>query len=101
MEIYNRELRNIRITLIFLTIILLFSGGNNGEVHVDHEYDPIEQFPISNMVELGNGYFGILHGESGDAYSQTIQVFKYDEAKNSIEFQVQKEFSDFEELYGE
>ena len=105
MEIYNRELRNIRITLIFLTIILLFSGGNNGEVHVNHEYDddydPIEQLPISNMVELGNGYFGILHGESGDAYSQTIQVFKYDETKNSIEFQVQKELSDFEELYDE
>ena len=103
MEIYNRELRNIRITLIFLTIILLFSGGNGntGEVNVNHDYDPVEQFPMSNMVELGNGYFGVLHGTGGDVYSQTIQVFKYDENTNSIEFQVQKEFSDFEELYVE
>ena len=103
MEIYNRELRNIRITLIFLTIILLFTGGASGEVYVDHEYDSFDEevSNMSNMVELGNGYFGVLQVDSFDPSNQTIQVFSYDEKTNSIEFHVQKELYEFEELYSE
>ena len=101
MEIYNGELRNIRITLIFLTIILLFKGGAVEDISVNHEYDSFSELDTTNMVELGNGYFGILNGTSGDVYSQTIQVFKYNEQTNSIEFQVQKELIDFEEMYDE
>ncbi len=105
MDIYNRELRNIRITLIFLTIILLFKGGATGEVYVNHEddYDSFDEgiSSVSNMVDLGNGYFGVLQGESGNSSTQTIQVFSYDEKTNSIQFHVQKDLSEFEELYEE
>ena len=93
MEIYNRELRNIRITLIFLTLIILIVGGADEHVDVQYEEDISTE---SNMVDLGNGYFGVLQGFDPGSSEQIIKVFSYDEKTNSIEHHLNKDLMEFE-----
>ncbi|MDF9763249.1 MULTISPECIES: hypothetical protein [Peribacillus] len=52
---YARELKNIRITLIFLTIIVAFVSGGSGNVTIDPMndggYNVYPQASYSNMVD--------------------------------------------------
>jgi hypothetical protein len=80
---YLRELRNIRITLVILTIILALSSGSRS-VTVDHNSDQSPFFNYSNMVPLENGHFGVLSGDSQNGGNEMIKVYFYDQEKNEV-----------------
>lgn len=82
---YLRELRNIRITLVILTIIVALGSGSN-TVTVDHNSDQTQfpQFNYSNMVPLENGHFGVFSGDSQNGGSEMIKVYFYDQEKNEV-----------------
>ncbi|MGE8204274.1 hypothetical protein ACQKP0_06885 [Heyndrickxia sp. NPDC080065] len=81
------ELRNIRIALVIITVILALSlCGRNESDHVyyndDQDYYP--KFSYSNMVDLGNGDFGVLNGDSYSSGNATIVIYHYDKKTNEI-----------------
>ncbi|MBD8007058.1 hypothetical protein [Bacillus norwichensis] len=77
MEEQARELRRIRITLIFLVIVTLISGGNS-DVSVNYPDDDFEGAPQQNVIQLGDGRFGmIIDGEY-------MEIYEYDAEKNKI-----------------
>ncbi len=77
MEEQARELRRIRITLIFLVIVTLISGGNS-EVSVDYPDYDFESTSQQNVIQLGDGRFGII--SDGDY----MEIYEYDAEKNKI-----------------
>jgi len=94
-----RELRNIRITLVILTIILLFSGGGR-TVHVDNLNDSQQTFPefsYSNMVDLGDGSFGVLTGDATSSGSEMVKVYYYDKGKNKIIFKTEASLDELQQ----
>jgi len=93
-----RELRNIRITLVILTIIVLFIGGDR-TVRIDNLNDSQENFPqfsYSNMVDLGDGNFGVLSGYTGGDGNETVKVYYYDKKKNKIIFKTEASLSELQ-----
>ncbi|OAS84947.1 MULTISPECIES: hypothetical protein [Metabacillus] len=88
MDLFNAELRRIRITLIFLTIIIAFSSGDHTVTVEDDSYsssqDVYPQLDYSHMVDLGNGHFGLLTAHSADSSLQILKIMYYDEAKNEL-----------------
>ncbi|AGK52257.1 hypothetical protein B1NLA3E_02365 [Bacillus sp. 1NLA3E] len=84
---YLRELRNIRITLIILTIIITLNSGNH-TVTVDQNdgSNVLPQFNSSTMVPLENGHFGILTGDTQIGDSEVLKIFYYDQEKNDVIF---------------
>ena len=93
-----RELRNIRITLVVLTIILLFSGSGNREIVMPEHAESQEvynHFKSANMVDLGDGYFGILIGDV-DVWSdqQTLKVYYYNKESNKLEYKTETNIED-------
>ncbi|WP_042347414.1 hypothetical protein [Bacillus massiliigorillae] len=89
------ELRNIRITLVILTIFFVFSGCGRDQSVVDNTEDisgTIEsRFQYSNMVELGDGNFGVLSGDSSNGVNgQEIKVYHYNETTNKLEYRTSK-----------
>lgn len=93
-----RELRNIRITLVVLTIILLFSGSGNSEIVIpenDESQEVYNHFKNSSMVDLGDGYFGILIGDA-DSWSdqQTLKVYYYNKESNKLEYKTETYIED-------
>jgi hypothetical protein len=82
----NDELRRIRITLVVMTIILLFTGGRGANVTVDHTEDAIYEPPSyhKNLVPLGNGYFGLYSGDKEDDQDNRMKVYFYDEKANKL-----------------
>lgn len=93
-----RELRNIRITLVVLTIILLFSGSGNREIVMpehDESQEVYNHFKSTNMVDLGDGYFGILIGDV-DVWSdqQTLKVYYYNKESNKLEYKTETNIED-------
>lgn len=94
-----RELRNIRITLVILTIILLFSGGDR-TVHVDNINDSEQNYPqfsYSNMVDLGDGNFGVLSGFTGSDGSERVKVYFYDKQKNKLIFKTEASLDELQQ----
>ncbi|MGV3464979.1 MAG: hypothetical protein ACO1OT_06780 [Heyndrickxia sp.] len=86
-----RELRNIRITHVILTIIILFKGGDR-TVQVDHFNDSQQNYPqfsYSNMVDLGEGNFGVLSGYTGDDGNEMVKVYYYDKKNNKLIFKTE------------
>ncbi|WLV24875.1 hypothetical protein QR721_01150 [Aciduricibacillus chroicocephali] len=60
----NKELRRIRIALVFIAIFILFSAGERTiTVDQDSNYNKPE-LSLSNMVQLGDCYFGVLSSET-------------------------------------
>jgi hypothetical protein len=79
-------LRSIRITLIFLTIIIALSSGDHTiTVEKDDSYsssqDVYPQFEYSHMVDLGNGHFGLLTAHSADPSIQILKIMYYDKSQ--------------------
>lgn len=94
-----RELRNIRITLVILTIILLFSGGER-TVHVDNLNGTEQIFPhfsYSNMVDLGDGNFGVLTGDATSSGSEMVKVYYYDKKENKIIFKTEASLDELQQ----
>jgi hypothetical protein len=86
----GQELRRIRITLVVMAILLLFTGGRQ-TVTVDHtDSNGNDPYLInSNMVPLGEGYFGVLTSDTHDTV-QTMKVYFYDKEKNEVVFKYEK-----------
>lgn len=89
------ELRNIRITLIFIAIILVISNGSN-EVYENDDQENYPKFSYSNMVDLGNGDFGVLSGDSDSSGGSIIIIYHYDKKTNKITVKKEQSLS---ELY--
>lgn len=79
---YLKELRNIRITLVIMTILIAFTSGSRN-VTVDHQDNP-PQFNYSNMVSLENGHFGILSSDSQTYESELLKILYYDSETNEV-----------------
>lgn len=91
----NQELRRIRITLIVIAILILFGAGNRT---VTDDYDPNDWDPNlinSNMVQLGDGYFGVLTSDNADLY-QTMKVYYFDKVKKKVIFISERDLNDME-----
>ena len=81
----NQELRKIRITLIVIAILILFGSGSR-TVTDDHDSNYWDSNEInSNMVQLGEGYFGVLTSDKDDAY-QYMKVYYFDKEKKEVIF---------------
>ena len=81
----NQELRRIRITLIVIAILILFGAGSR-TVPNDHDPNNWDSNLInSNMVQLGDGYFGVLTSDKDDAY-QNMKVYYFDKEKKEVIF---------------
>lgn len=83
----NSELRRIRITLVVLVIIILFTAGNN-DITVEHDWDYEDSNQTqynSNMVPLDNGYFGVLTSDTDD-YEKSMSVYFFDKDKKKLVF---------------
>jgi hypothetical protein len=78
LEEQANELRRIRITLIFLVIIILFTSGNS-DVQVDYPDGDFGDVSITqqNIVQLGEGRFGVL--EYGN-----LEIYEYDPDHNKV-----------------
>ncbi|VEF48969.1 Uncharacterised protein [Bacillus freudenreichii] len=71
MEDQAREVRRIRIALIFLVIVTLFSGGSS-TVTVDYpNSDTLMEITQQNVIPLGDGRFGVLE------YNY-LEIYEYD-----------------------
>lgn len=81
---YLRELRNIRVTLVILTIIIAFTSGNRSVTVEDRSESNLPQFQYSNMVPLDNGHFGVLSGDSQAGDSEYIKIYYYDAEQNEM-----------------
>ncbi|GIN92108.1 hypothetical protein J6TS1_41360 [Siminovitchia terrae] len=77
MEDQARELRRIRITLIVLVIVTLISGGNS-DVSVNYPNYDFEGDPQQNVIQLGDGRFGIITD------GEYMMIYEYDAEKNKI-----------------
>ena len=93
---YGRELSYIRITLIVLTIVVIFATGNNNDVQdvnvdipegvtVNSEYDS-----DPSLINLGDGNFGVYNSYSDDLGGPSIKIFHYDEKANQISLRTEK-----------
>ncbi|WP_338472561.1 hypothetical protein R4Z10_07405 [Niallia sp. XMNu-256] len=88
----NQELRRIRITLIVIAIIILFGAGSK-TVTVDHDPNYWNSNLInSNMVELGDGYFGVLASDQDGVY-QYMKVYYFDKEKKEVIFIDERDLS--------
>lgn len=76
MEEQAKELRRIRITLIFLVIVTLFTAGSS-DVNFDFPYDNELSVTQENVVQLGDGRFGVLD------YGY-LQIYEYDPDQNKV-----------------
>jgi hypothetical protein len=84
---FGDELRRIRITLIVIAIILVFTPGRSSNVTVDHNYDDMsynENTYHKNLVPLGNGYFGLFSGDRESFEDNQMKVYFYDEKENKM-----------------
>jgi hypothetical protein len=86
---YNQpadELRRIRITLVVMTIILLFSGGGSANVTVDHSDEQFFEAPTyhKNLVPLGNGYFGLYSGDRQSEDDNKMKIYYYNDKENKL-----------------
>lgn len=89
----NRELRNIRITLVILTIVVFFFSGRGSETVIedDGSREVFNHFKNTNMVDLGDGYFGILNGDSDIMSSeQNLIIYYYNKETNELEYKTKK-----------
>ena len=95
---YVRELRNIRITLIVLTIVVIFAIGNTNQsdvqdvnveipqgvtVNSDYQSDP-------SLINLGDGNFGVYNSYSDDLGGPSLKIFHYDEKANQVILRTEK-----------
>ena len=80
------ELRRIRITLVVMTLILLFSGGRSANVTVDQIDDQGTGAPTyhKNLVPLGNGYFGLYSGDRQSEQDNKMKVYYYNDKENKM-----------------
>jgi hypothetical protein len=77
------ELRRIRVTLVIMAIIILFTSGNH-QVEVDHISDQgYQNFNYANMVPLGDGYFAVLSSDTDDS-QKLVSVYFYDKKQNKL-----------------
>lgn len=81
-DMYTRELRNIRITLIILTIIVAIVSGGSDNLEAGNDVYP--QSSYSNMVDLGNGHFGVLSGRTESEDEETFKIYFYDIEKDEL-----------------
>ncbi|MGJ7919123.1 YmzC family protein [Neobacillus sp. LXY-4] len=96
---YLRELRNIRITLVILTIILAFTSGNRTEIVHDNTDSNWPQFQYSNMVQLENGHFGVLSGDSQARGNEQLKIYYYDAEKNEVILKKETPLSNVVEVF--
>lgn len=61
----------------FWVLVTLISGGNS-DVSVDYPDDDFEDGPQQNVVQLGDGRFGIITDED------YMTIYEYDAKKNKI-----------------
>jgi hypothetical protein len=80
----TRELRYIRITLVILTLVFVFTAGNR-TVRVENDNGGSQQvfpeFSYTNMVDLSDGNFGVLSGDASSSGSETLKVYNYEKTK--------------------
>lgn len=77
LEEQAKELRRIRIALIFLVIVTLFTAGRS-DVDVDFPYEDNEvSVTQEHVVQLGDGRFGVLD------YGH-LQIYEYDPDQNKV-----------------
>lgn len=96
---YLRELRNIRVTLVILTIIVAFTSGNHTDTVENNNDSNWPQFQYSNMVPLENGHFGVLSGDSQAGESVFIKIFYYDAEKNEMILKKEMPLSEMTESF--
>lgn len=92
----GQELRRIRITLVIIAILMLFTGDRTLTID-DDSFEGNTDFNLyhSNMVPLGDGYFGVLTSDTDDI-EKTMKVYFFDKEKKQIIFINQKELDDLE-----
>ncbi|MFJ7745385.1 hypothetical protein [Peribacillus sp. NPDC097295] len=101
-DAYARELRNIRITLIVFIIITIMVFGGSNNLTLDYPDDDgagmnvYPQFKYSNMVDLGNGHFGVLSGRTELSEEETFKIYYYDIEKDELVLKKDTVLSDLE-----
>ncbi|MGE7604339.1 hypothetical protein ACQKL5_17965 [Peribacillus sp. NPDC097675] len=101
-DAYARELRNIRITLIVFIIITIVVSGDSNNLTLDYPDDDgsgmnvYPQFKYSNMVDLGNGHFGVLSGRTELSEEETFKIYYYDIEKDELVLKKDTVLSDLE-----
>lgn len=82
-ETYAQELRRIRITLIIMVIVLLFSGGDTEVIH-ENDANINPELYFENMISFGEDRFGILSGDASYPDGRTMTIYQYDSKTNHI-----------------
>ncbi|MBL5768716.1 hypothetical protein B5V88_17325 [Heyndrickxia sporothermodurans] len=79
------ELRNIRITLVVLTIVLTLSTcSRDNTQNINNDSQEIyPKFSSTNMIDFGNGDFGVLTSES-DYGDDVIRIYHYDKKQMKL-----------------
>lgn len=82
MDNISSELKRINGTLLIMMIIILLGSCAGGEVTVDYPEDVFHEDNQDNqdMVDLGNGHFGIYKGYPYDE----LKIYYYDQEKNEL-----------------
>ncbi|GIN86234.1 hypothetical protein J6TS2_26200 [Heyndrickxia sporothermodurans] len=62
-------------------------GNVNGEIHT--------RFFYSNIIDLGNGKFGVLSSDSNDS-EKIVKIYYYNEKTKKIEFQGETSLDELE-----
>ena len=92
----DKELRRIRIALVFIAIIILISGGAR-TVTIDQDSNGGDFNPEyrANMVPLGDGYFGVLTSDT-DNIEQTMRVYFFDKETKKFTFIRENDLEDID-----
>ena len=96
---YSKELRKIRITLIFLTIVMFFSIGNRNDftdsniavdipetIQVEHPFES----DTPSMINLGNGNIGVYNSYSENIDGPSLVIYHYDEKTKKLILQTEQ-----------
>ncbi|MBA9029253.1 MULTISPECIES: hypothetical protein [Bacillaceae] len=95
----SAELRKIRITLVILTVILALATCSHNEsnpVYYDNE-QTYPQFSYSNIIDFGDGDFGVLRGDSNSNGEEIIIIYHFDKTSNNITFKKEQLLSELHE----
>ena len=92
MDNISSELKRINSTLLIMMVIILLGSCAGGNVTVDYPED-INSEGNQDMVDLGNGHFGIYRA---DPYNE-MSIYYYDQENNELVLKTTEPIEDYSE----
>ena len=92
MDNISSELKRINSTLLIMMVIILLGSCAGGNVTVDYPED-INSEGNQDMVDLGNGHFGVYRGTPYDE----LKIYYYDQEKNELVLKTTESIEDYSE----